>query len=140
MLRTTLVLIGFLLLLSCDVEVVEYGLQPLANRTVLVYMAADNDLSANALQDIAEMQSAVLPDNVHWVVYLDIAGDTVPQIFEIRNGERHIIRRYERQNSASGEVLHQIIQDVIASFPAQSYGLVLWSHYNAPQNLDHTFK
>jgi len=128
MLRKTPVLLSIILLLACDTEVVEYERQPPITRTVLVYMAADNDLYTNALQDIEEMQSAILPSNVHLLVYLDITGDSVPKIFEIQNGEQHVLRQYESHNSASGEVLHQIIQDAVSAFPSQSYGLVLWSH------------
>jgi hypothetical protein len=49
-------------------------------------------------------------------------------VFEIRKGEIIVIKQYGQQNSASGEILNAVIQDVITEFPAETYGLVLWSH------------
>ena len=102
--------------------------QPPTARTVLVYMAADNNLYQNAIKDIEEMEKAILPANVHLLIYLDAANENFPQIFEIKNGSRVSVKQYEPQNSVSGKVLQQIITDVVSAFPAQSYGLVLWSH------------
>jgi len=127
MLQKTIFLFLFIALFSCakdnDIEQ-----QPVTTRTVLVYIAADNNLYQNSLKDIEEMQSALLPANVHLLVYLDAANEIFPQIFEIKNGSRTLVKQYEPQNSASGEVLQQIIKDVVSIFPAQSYGLILWSH------------
>jgi hypothetical protein len=72
-----------------------------------------------------------IPANNHLLVYLDVpemVDDECPQLFEIKKGEIIVIKQYGQQNSASGEILNTVIQDVITEFPAETYGLVLWSH------------
>jgi hypothetical protein len=105
MLRNPLILFFVLILVSCVEEVIEYDRTPLSTRTVLVYMAADNDLHDYALQDIAEMQRAILPENVHLLVYLDIAVESIPQILEILNGEHEAIKQYKPEKLAFTSVL-----------------------------------
>jgi hypothetical protein len=102
-----------------------------AERTVLVYMAADNDLYKNALADIEEMQAAAVPASGNLVAYLDApawSADSCPQLLHIHQGKATPVKRYGQQNSASGQVLQTVIGDAMAAFPAASYGLVLWSH------------
>lgn len=103
----------------------------LPERTVLVYMAADNDLYRNAQADLEEMLQAPVPSEGNLVVYLDApawSADTCPQLLHIRNGKLTSVKQYGQQNSASGRVLQTVIGDAMSAFPAESYGLVLWSH------------
>lgn len=119
------------LLFSC---VSDDDVEPVVNsliRTVLVYMVAENNLYKNALQDIEEMQAYTEYINGNLLVYLDapsMSSDSVPHLFKIENGNIVSIKKYSQQNSASGEVLQSIINDAIAIFPANEYGLILWSH------------
>jgi hypothetical protein len=122
-------LLAALLFLSCSGREDEEPLLP--QRTVLVYMAADNDLYRNALTDIDEMLAAAVPADGNLVVYLDApawSADSCPQLLHIRQGKATPVKRYGQQNSASGEVLRAVTGDAMSAFPAASYGLVLWSH------------
>ncbi|MDR3129146.1 MAG: hypothetical protein LBU03_02725 [Tannerellaceae bacterium] len=102
-----------------------------SQRTVLIYMAADNNLYKSAWSDIEEILTADIPEDNHLIVYLDIPewiDKAYPQLIEIKRGEKTIIKQYEPQNSASGTILNSVIKDVITTFPSYSYGLILWSH------------
>lgn len=119
-----------LILLSCS-QKEEDSAHPLPERTVLVYMGADNNLYRSARADIEEMLAAATPANGNLVVYLDApawSADTCPQLFSIRQGKAIPAKQYGQHNSASGEVLQSVVGDAMSLFPAQSYGLVLWSH------------
>jgi hypothetical protein len=103
----------------------------LPERTVLVYMAADNNLYRHAQADIEEMLAAAVPASGSLVVYLDApawSADSSPRLLHIRQGAATPVRQYGRHNSASGEVLRTVVGDAMSLFPAESYGLVLWSH------------
>jgi hypothetical protein len=129
MLQKIVILLLILLCLSCHEN--ENQLQLPAIRTVLVYMVAGNNLYKNAKQDIAEMQAISEKINGNLIVYLDApenSVDSVPQLFKILDGKIEVIKKYKQHNSASGKILEQVINDVIATFPAMEYGLVLWSH------------
>jgi hypothetical protein len=94
-------------------------------------MAADNNLYENAQADIKEMLISEIPVNNHLLIYLDVpewSENAYPQLFKIQQGEMITIKQYESQNSATGEILQSVINDVITLFPAETYGLVLWSH------------
>jgi hypothetical protein len=115
--------------LACTDRDREYFSVP--QRTVLIYMAADNNLYKNAQSDIKEMLTAEIPENNHLLVYLDVPkliDDESPELLEIKKGEFTVVKHYGQQNSASGEVLSTVIRDVITEFSAESYGLILWSH------------
>ena len=112
---------------SCEKE----EIVTLDQRTVLVYMVADNDLYKNAQTDIKEMLEAQGNYDGNLIVYLDApawSSNPKPQLIKIRRGESVTIKQYEPQNSIAGATLRSVINDVISLFPARNYGLVLWSH------------
>lgn len=105
-------------------------------RTVIVYMAADNNLYNFAISNIIDMQTAMGNVNGKLIVYLDpqsSATPPTPRILEIQHSDKRIVsspvvKEYSEQNSASPEVMEQVITDIVAMYPSDSYGLVLWSH------------
>lgn len=107
-----------------------------AVRTVLVYMVADNNLSTYANADIAEMLygKGDIGDNDHLILYLD--DWAAPRIYDITNrttatslgGLTPVYRYGEEQNSCTREHLFSVLQYVRDYYPAESYGVVLWSH------------
>ena len=115
------------------------------DRTVLVYMAADNNLSYSytdtvpsfAQQDIAEMVSAAkdIHTNSRLLVYIDYTD--LPRILSIeqQKGRRpiaKIVHQYTSEhNSGDAQTLRMAMEWVIANYAAESYGLVLWSHGSA---------
>lgn len=106
------------------------------SHTVLVYMAAENSLSRHVYNDISEMLAGhtSLTANDHLLIYLD--DTSLPCIYEINNattGTSRLdltpVKTYEEDmNSASAEVLDEVLQYVESTYPADDYGLVLWSH------------
>ena len=104
------------------------------DRTVLVYIAAENTLAPFFRSDINEMLQAVddIPENSRLIIYLD---DTqMPRLISIeRDQEGNPIQKTLFQytsdlDSGDPETLHQIMTWTTKHYPAHSYGLVLWSH------------
>ena len=102
--------------------------------TVLVYMAAENDLSSNAGSDkwgdIKEMieGSKSLNANSHLIVFVDKANEK-PYIAEIANGKMNILKQFEEEIvSSDPREMSDIIAWTTANYPAEEYGLVLWGH------------
>ena len=111
--------------------------EQLYDRTVLVYIAAENSIASYAKSDIDEMlqASADIPANSRLIVYVD---DTqLPRIISIeppQEGEsrQRVLTEYAtEQDSGDPETLHNIMEWTTKNFPSQSYGLVLWSHGDA---------
>ena len=107
------------------------------DRTVLIYMAAENSLASFSYQDIEEMKDGTgdIPGNSRFIIYLD--NTDLPRIvtFE-RNGEGTVetktLHQYaEEMNSGEAETLRQVMEWTAENYPAESYGLVMWSHGDA---------
>lgn len=112
---------------------------PRYDRTVVVYMAAENSLSYGAFhtQDIDEMLQAAgdIPQGSRLLIYLD---DTeLPRILSIEKEEGRrpvskVLKQYENEhNSGDANTLHTVMDWVVENSPSSSYGLVFWSHGDA---------
>jgi hypothetical protein len=112
-----------------------------ASWTLMVYMAADNDLERFALEDLAEMERVALPGSVNLVALVDrspwyVAGPndfTDTRIGPVRPdsdprtvGEA-LVSIGER-NTGDPATLTEFLDWAHATFPAERYGLVLWNH------------
>lgn len=103
--------------------------------TILVYMAADNDLRHFAARNINQMASIGSNANINIIVHLDIKI----------TGNKKVTRRYyieknkifhvnvddpETQCMDSGNpmTLYSSCKWMAEEFPANQYGLVLWNH------------
>lgn len=130
------ILILFAGLLSCEKE--EVQISGPAGRTVLIYMAADNSLNRYGYENITKILEGAGDKNLNGgnlLIYFDPI-DSIPQLLQIvtdKKGiaQKKVIQTYPEQNSASVEVMNEVITSVTRDFPAESYGLVLWSHATA---------
>ena len=95
--------------------------------TIIVYMSADNDLSDDAWDNISEIKSVFNGKGANLVVFIDPADDA-PQILQIKQGGGIRVKTYPEFNSADAMQMGQVLNDIIGMYPAESYGLVLWSH------------
>ena len=139
-----LFLIGLLISAACsdsdDVPEVKVD-----NRTILVYLAAENSLQSFALDDyneILEGMNAVSEDN-NLLVYMDVrtgrdGQKALPRLYRIAKNpesgmiEESVIYEYPVQDASSVTVerMTDVFKRTFQAYPAQSYGLVLWSHGN----------
>ena len=104
--------------------------EPIPARTVLVYMAADNDLSGFAMYDINEMMtgSKDLTKRDRLVIFVD-KPNQLPYMMEVNNGDTIRKKTWEKElKSSNAETLRMALQWTVENYPADSYGLVLWGH------------
>ncbi|KAA6318178.1 hypothetical protein EZS27_031781 [termite gut metagenome] len=107
----------------------------LKGRTVLVYLAADNSLSSFSEKDMDEMMEGVAEmddESDNLIVYVDNYSGK-PQLVRLKKdktgvGAKEVIWTYENQNSVNVTVMKEVFSRVFTDFPAEGYGLVLWSH------------
>ncbi len=137
--------VAMLLLAGCQKKHTPIPSLGKKNRTVIEYMAADNNLYSNAIRDINEMESAWSAEyDGSLVVYLyPVASnassgstyDDRPRLLLIHHDDdpdkitSPVLKYYDRGNDpAQAEMVGQVIRDVRELAPANSYGLILWSH------------
>lgn len=129
-----IVLLSLLLFMSatlcgCREESVERD--PLAQRTVIVYMSAENNLSSFSRDDLRELTdgSKGLNGRQRLVAFVDDASVSTPAIIELKGGKRDTLKLFEHDFYASApDKFREIIQFIENECPARSYGLVLWGH------------
>lgn len=129
-----MVLLSLLTLVACDKE--EPSAPSVYQRTVLVYIVADNNLlSGFAEVDLAEMKEGmkqVADGTLHLLVYIDTGSS--PRLVELKkqNGQvvEDVVRTYGDRNSVGVAETREVFDAVFAnpSFLAESYGLIYWSH------------
>ena len=102
---------------------------PYSDRTVLVYLIAENSLSTNAYSNLNDMVKGVEKGigSGSLVCYFDPI-DAPPSLIQITPKGKKTIKEYNEQNSSSPEVMRSVIEEVRSKFPSSSYGFVLWSH------------
>lgn len=95
----------------------------------------DNSLSGYVSQNLRAIKEGIERDglnNGNLLIYTDKQNEA-PQLFQLKleadTIRQIVLETYDsNQNSASTETLTQIIDKVQKEYPADSYGLVLWSH------------
>lgn len=107
-----------------------------AEKTVLVYFAADNNLAKYVQFDIDEMKQSMeehpLSVSQHLLLYKDTGGEA--ELIELvnRNGQviEKVVKTYPDRNSVGVEEMSEVFNDVFnnPTYEAESYGLVYWSH------------
>lgn len=126
-------MISVLLAVSCIEDEYEGPDPNLPSRTVLFYIAGDNNLGE--VGRIAELlrQGWTYTGN-RCLIYYD-APNSAPKLLSLRGGCSvmptpyiETVAEYPEENSASAEVLSRVIHDVVSKYPADSYGLIFTSH------------
>ncbi len=121
-----------LLLISCN----PLGKNPpefeVKDKTVLVYMVANNNLSGNATSNIQDMKNGYIPQDDNLLVYLHDTKNypVLLQLNKDKDGAvvQDTVYRFPIRNSALPETLKSVMAVTKTMFPANEYGLFLWSH------------
>ena len=122
-----------LTLFSCKKAEVEEIVVVKRPKTVLLYMVANNNLSNDAENSISRLQNGYIPaEEGNLLVYKHCAGMD-PVLLHIKKGEEGTVvadtaYRFPPRVSATKSALTQALNVTQALFPADSYGLILWSH------------
>lgn len=100
--------------------------------TVLVYMAADNDLKTAANLDLLEMITVGSTDNVTVVVQYDTRDDPTRR-YLVERDKMTPFEELGELNMADPITLRDFIASGVNKFPAEHYALIVWDHGNGWQ-------
>lgn len=125
----------FIILVSILSSCEKIGIGEEYNRVVLLYLAANNNLSGYAEDNIDALKEGYLPgekDLDIMLVYKHLSGSNPELIRLYRDAAgkavEDVVAVYEDQNSATPAVLKGVLNKMKSIFPADDYGLILWSH------------
>jgi hypothetical protein len=74
-----------------------------------------------------EMKRGFMETGVNLIVFSDLP-DELPCIMEISPESATTVHAYQEFNSMEPSQMRQVLNDIISRYPAESYGLILWSH------------
>ena len=126
---------ALLLFVACNKNENNEPDDPMGQRTVMVYMSGDNDLSSYAQMDINEMIAGAtsIPKKSNLVLFVD----------RRKTGEHPFIAKVTQDQQQPLDTLHtfssdfyasdpeqftSVLQRIMTLCPAREYGLVLWGH------------
>jgi len=135
----TLAKTGILLFLIvfCACQKDDVQVKTPAARTVIAYIAANNDLSGDASVSLHQMKQGFTEAGINLIAFIAQVGSN-PRLLEIHPDTAKLVKTYPILNSANPAVLSEVLQDAINMYPANEYGLILWSHGSSwmPNGID----
>jgi hypothetical protein len=99
--------------------------------TLLIYMAADNNLDASAVEDLESLRQGSYSSTIDVVVQLDRwefvdSKETIR--YHIKAGELTEIKRLKESNTGDALVLKDFIEESAKRYPSDKLVVVIWSH------------
>ena len=108
---------------------------PFKKRTVLTYIAGDNNLSNAGLEDISEMCEVGAGENTHVGVEIDTYGEFTGSIrYEISEKDwsgfahRIVLERLSEKDSGDPVTLHNFLKWGYSRFKSDEYIVIIWNH------------
>lgn len=100
-------------------------------RTVLVYIAGDNNLNEFIKDDVQQMvegSKTISKDKHRLILFVDKRSEK-PYFQEVSQGELTTLKTFDEElNTGNEETLQMAMKWVMDNYPSKSYGLVLWGH------------
>lgn len=105
---------------------------PVKDKTVLIYMVGNNNLSSYASSNLRDLKNGFVPSEDNLLVYYHTPSQS-PVMLQLRTDEagavvQDTVYRFPARNSSTAESLKSAMQVTHTMFPANEYGLFLWSH------------
>src|SRR5690242_4728448 len=113
------------------------SIQPTKPWTVLVYMAAANDLNPYASLDLQEMMKVGSNDNVNILVYLTLHQDgqeKITQQLYVNNGSMTPVAPDSVRDSGSVETLKDALEWAFVNYPSDHTAVIFWDHGSGDLN------
>lgn len=99
--------------------------------TFMVYMAGDNNLDPNGVQDLKEMKKVGSTSEVNVIAQFDRASGHAAKRYYLRKGgkvEADAVATLGKVNTGDPKRLLDFIGWGVKNYPAEHYVLVLWNH------------
>ena len=96
--------------------------------TILVWMAADNDLDPDAMKDLEEMKRVGSSVDVDVVVQIDRAGRTGLRRYHVQKGSLRLVERLPERNSGNPRTATAFFTWGMQKFPSDRVMAVVWNH------------
>lgn len=112
------------------------GVNPKKSWTIIVYMAADNDLHYFAWKNLKQMEQIGSNENINIIVQLNTPGTlNATKRFIVKKGRRILIQDetspQQKLNSGNPQTLIDCVNWGVTHYPADEIALFVWNHGSA---------
>jgi hypothetical protein len=112
------------------------SINPKKSWTVIVYIAADNDLHYFAWKNLKQMEQIGSNENINIIVQINTPGlQNHTKRYVVKKGRRILVQDEnspgQKLNSGSPHTLIDCINWGVAHYPADNYGIIFWNHGSA---------
>ena len=103
-------------------------------RNILFYIGGDSNLSNEAYEKINKIRSGWQPGKGEMIIYVDHKEDgaCLLRISDVKGSNNYFrfdtIQYYGKENSADHAVVSRVINKMKQDYPADSYGMIFFSH------------
>ena len=107
--------------------------------TLLIYMAADNNLNESAEEDLESLQKGSIYSEMDIVVQLDrweFVDEQETIRYHIKNGEIEEIARLGETNTGDPKILKSFIEESAKAYPSEKLMVIVWSHGTGVDDFD----
>jgi hypothetical protein len=114
----------------CNNEIPEEGLK----RNILFYIGGDNNLSGEVGQKMNQIRQGWIPNKGEMIIYADKknVGACLLRVNENKDAAGSYgldtLVNYGKEDSSDPEVLKRVINKMVQDYPADSYGMIFFSH------------
>lgn len=124
------ILLSSCVLNACQDDLPKPDVPNQAERTVVLYMMAENSLNRFSTSDLNEIEQVYkkIPKNTNLIVYVD--DSSLPRIYNVtaKKGFTEWKTYEEDHISTDSTVMQNILKEITTKFPAKNYGYIFWSH------------
>ena len=96
--------------------------------TILVYIAADNDLEMYALDDLMEMQAVGSTSRINITAVFDGKAQDDSKYYFVDKNDLKVIKTPPELNMGDPQSLKDAAEWAFSTYPADKYALILWNH------------
>ncbi len=97
--------------------------------TIMFYMAADNNLTSEAIVDIQAIENSTFPSSTSVLCLLDNKSESATKsgLYELsKKGIK--LKEYQSLNMANSKTLESYLDYSFTEYPAEKFALILWGH------------
>jgi hypothetical protein len=107
--------------------------------TLLIYMAADNNLDKVAIDDLESLRQGSFYSEMDIVIQLDrweFVDDKATIRYHIKEGELTEIKRIVKSNTGDPKILKAFIEESAKAYPSEKLMVIIWSHGTGVDDYD----
>lgn len=101
--------------------------------TVMLYMAADNNLEPAVARDLEEVRTASIHSKVNVIIQVDTRSGSTKR-YRVANGNLELLADLGELDMSYPDTLRDFVAASIRDYPAPKTALILWGHGNGWQS------